>query len=173
MDNKVLNQRTAVTRTQINYLFICPTKLWYFSHQIWMEHSSDLVATGKFIHEDTYKREQKEIKIDGIAIDFIKRGDTLELHEIKKSKTMEKAHEMQTLYYLYVLKNKGVKATAFIDYPLIRERKQVELNEQNERELEEAITKVKEITALELPPEAKRVPFCPKCAYYELCWSDA
>uniref|UniRef100_UPI0026352367 Dna2/Cas4 domain-containing protein n=1 Tax=Thermococcus sp. TaxID=35749 RepID=UPI0026352367 len=29
--------------TEINYLFICPTKLWYFSHGITMEGESEWV----------------------------------------------------------------------------------------------------------------------------------
>ena len=135
-----------------------------------MEQNSDLVSTGKLIHENTYQREKKEVKIDGIAIDFVKKGEIIELLEIKKSKKMEKAHEMQTLYYLYVLKKKGVKAVAVIDYPLIRERKFIELEEQ--KELEDSIPKIQEIISLKVPPPPKKIPICSKCSYYELCWSE-
>ncbi|MEW6723158.1 MAG: CRISPR-associated protein Cas4 [Candidatus Micrarchaeota archaeon] len=168
----IIDNDSKLTGTQINYLFICPTKLWYFSHHLNMEHSSDLVAAGRFIHESTYRREKKDIKIEGIAIDFAKKGEIIELHEVKKSKKMEKAHEMQALYYLYVLKQKGIKANAVIDYPLIRERKTLELDEQKEREVEGAIARVKEITSMEKPPGPKRILICPKCSYCELCWSD-
>lgn len=160
-----------ITGTEINYLFICHTKLWYFSKHIQMEQSSDAVSIGKFIHEDSYKREH-ELKFDGVAIDFIKKGNIIELHEIKKSNKMSKATEMQTLYYLYTLKNKGINAIASIDFPKSRECKRIELNDKNEIDIIDAINKVREIEALSFPPDVKRVPFCPKCAYYELCWSE-
>uniref|UniRef100_UPI00261A52AC Dna2/Cas4 domain-containing protein n=1 Tax=Thermococcus sp. TaxID=35749 RepID=UPI00261A52AC len=38
-----------ITGTEINYLFICPTKLWYFARGITMEQESDWVDLGKFI----------------------------------------------------------------------------------------------------------------------------
>lgn len=161
-----------VTGTHISYLFICPTKLWYFSHQINMEQNSDIVRQGKFIHENTYKRDKKEIKIDGIAIDFIRKGETIELHEVKKSKKLEQAHLMQTAYYLKVLKEKGIKATAIIDYPLQRERKEAELTEELETKLEEAKIEILRIISLPSPPTPKRLPYCKKCSYYELCWTE-
>lgn len=161
-----------ISGLQISYLFICHTKLWYFSHQINMEQNSDLVRQGKFIHDNTYKRDKKEIRIDGISIDFVRKGETIELHEVKKSKRLEQAHLMQTAYYLKVFKEKGVKATAIIDYPLTRERKAVELTDELETQLEEAKIKIGEINALVTPPNPKNLPFCKKCSYYELCWSE-
>ena len=43
-----------ITATHINYHQICARKLWLFSHAIQMEHTSDLVAEGKLIGENTY-----------------------------------------------------------------------------------------------------------------------
>jgi len=137
-----------------------------------MERSSDLVAIGKFIHENSYSREKKEIRIGRISIDFIKTKDGIELHEVKKSKKMEHAHVLQTRYYLHVLKQRGIAARAVIDYPTIRERVSVELDEAGELEVAEAIRKVELINALSQPPEPERKRYCPKCSYYELCWSE-
>ena len=54
-----------------------------------------------------------------INIDFIKEHQ--ELHEIKKSKAIEEAGIWQVKYYLYYLKQRGVKGlTAKIDYPMIK-----------------------------------------------------
>ena len=52
------------TGTQVNYYFLCKKKLWYFTHDIQMERSSDAVYLGKLIHESSYGREKKEINID-------------------------------------------------------------------------------------------------------------
>ncbi|MEM3503954.1 MAG: CRISPR-associated protein Cas4 [Nitrososphaeria archaeon] len=163
-----------VTGVQINYLFVCETELWYFSHHLSMEHTSDLVKIGKLINEQAYGRERKdEIIQNKIAIDFIRKGDVIEIHEIKKSPRIEKAHEMQALYYLYFLKKSGVVNTkAIIDYPLLRERKELFLTKEKELEVENALNKIKEIITLPTPPEPKRIPRCRKCSYFELCWSD-
>jgi CRISPR-associated exonuclease Cas4 len=137
-----------------------------------MEHNSDLVAAGKYIHEKSYKRENKEIRIDGISIDFIRKGNMIQIHEIKKSSKMEKSHEMQVLYYLYVLKEKGIKADAILDYPLIRKKKHITLDEENETSVKAAMSEVKAIVSLDKPPSPERKRFCAKCSYYELCWSE-
>jgi len=163
-----------ITGTQINYMYICQTKLWFFSHFLSMESNSDLVAIGRLINDATYERERKDELIDNkIAIDFIRKGDSIEIHEIKKSPKVEKAHEMQVLYYLYFLKKKGiVNAKAIINYPLIRKIKEVVLTEGYEQEIENALMKIKEIISKPVPPEPIRKPYCKRCSYYELCWIE-
>ena len=155
--------------TEINYLFVCKTKLWYFSKGITMEQESEWVDLGKFLHEKSYFGEEKEVKIGPISIDFIRRGDTIEVHEVKRSKSMEKAHEMQALYYLYYLKKLGINAKAILNYPQLREMKEITLDGR-EKEVEKAIREVERIKSLPRPPEPKKSRACKKCAYYELCW---
>jgi CRISPR/Cas system-associated exonuclease Cas4 (RecB family) len=44
-----------LTGTQINYLLICPRKLWLFSHHIEMERESDQVALGQLaLHQKSF-----------------------------------------------------------------------------------------------------------------------
>ncbi len=158
--------------TQINYYFICNTKLWFFSHHIQMEQESDLVSMGKIIHKTSYKREQRDFALDNIInVDFIRKEEFLEIHEVKKSTKMEKAHVFQLLYYLYYLKHeKGISnVKGFIDYPKIRKKEEFELNLEKESQLEEVFGKIKEIVDGELPKPVKK-PFCRKCAYFDLCW---
>jgi len=139
-----------------------------------MESNSDTVSIGRLINENFYEREKKDELVDNkIAIDFIKKGDKIEIHEIKKSNKMEKAHEMQLLYYLYYLKKKEVKNTiGIINYPLLRKVKKVILTEEYEKELEEILIKINDIISKPTPPQPIRKPYCKGCAYYELCWSD-
>ncbi|MEM3555306.1 MAG: CRISPR-associated protein Cas4 [Candidatus Micrarchaeia archaeon] len=164
----------VVTGTQVNYFYICPVKLWCFSHHLQMEHHSELVAIGRFIDEESYAREKKNELVEGaIMIDFIKKGNSVEIHEIKKSLKMEKAHEMQALYYAYFLKKRGVEdIRVILDYPLLRERRESILTLEKEKELEYALQRIEEVVSKPTPPEPKRVPYCKKCAYYELCWGD-
>ena len=52
------NLTTAhITGTTINYLHVCPRKLWFFQNHIEMEHTSDLVSMGRLLHEESYSRE--------------------------------------------------------------------------------------------------------------------
>jgi len=43
-----------ITGTHISYYLVCHRKLWLFSHEIRMEHTSDLVSEGRLIHETSY-----------------------------------------------------------------------------------------------------------------------
>ncbi|MDI6882212.1 MAG: CRISPR-associated protein Cas4 [Methanothermobacter sp.] len=157
---------------QINYYFICKTKLWFFSHHIQMERESELVKLGRLLHEESYTREKKELIIDDIiSADFVKRGGCLEVHEVKKSSTMEKAHIFQLLYYLFYLKHeKGIeKLRGFIDYPALKKRKEVSLEYEDEEELKRVIYDIDKII-MGSPPPPQRKQACKRCAYFELCW---
>jgi len=161
-------QEMHITGVKIAYYYICPTKLWLFSHNITMERENELVELGKLLHEKSY-REHREVQIGDIAIDFIRRGEKIEVHEIKKSKKMEKAHRMQLLYYLYYLKKRGIEATGVIDYPKARKRLMLELNEDDEKEVESALREIERIVNGPMPPPRSR-GICRKCAYYEFCF---
>ena len=135
-----------------------------------MEQNSELVSIGKIIDETSYSREKKGILIDNtINIDFIKNGAVL--HEIKKTKAIEEAGIWQIKYYMYYLEKRGVESiTAQIDYPLIRETKQIFLEEKDKEILENIEKSVMEIKNLDKPPEVLNKKFCKKCAYFDLCY---
>ncbi len=155
--------------TQVNYYFVCKTKLWLFSHNISMENESDDVKLGKLLHRETFKRDDKEIRVGSIAIDIVKKRDVLEIKEIKKSKKMEKAHVYQTLYYLFYLKKFGINAKASITFPKQREVINLELSEDDEKELEKVVKEINKIVKGEMPkPSYKKS--CRRCAYFEFCF---
>jgi CRISPR-associated exonuclease Cas4 len=160
-----------ITGTHINYYYVCKRELWYFSHNIQMEHTSDLVYLGKVIDESSYSREEKGIDIDGVInIDWLD-DKTGIIHEVKKSDSVEKAHEMQVLYYLWYLKQKGVTGiTGEIDYPKLKQKTIVLLTDEKGKELLIAMEEIEQIVASEKPPERINKKFCKTCSYYELCW---
>jgi CRISPR-associated exonuclease Cas4 len=169
----LLSKEMLFSGTQVNYYIICKTKLWLFSHFVTMEHSSDLVSYGKLVHETSYGEKKKEIVIDDrIAIDFIQKGDTLILHEVKKAKKMEKAHRYQLLYYLYYLTElKGIaNVEGEIDYPLLRKKEHIVLTEDLKEEISTILKGLKEVIAMPEPPEPTYMRICRKCAYFEFCW---
>ena len=158
------------TGTQINYYFTCHRELWFFSRYLAMEHNSDLVLQGKVLHEDSYKRKNKEFMIDSkIVIDFIEKDGII--NEIKKSDKMEQAHIFQMLYYLYYLKGKGLeKLKGVINYPLLRNKINVELTSDKEKELNEVLKNIRKIVEQDNPPKLEKMKHCRSCSYYELCW---
>jgi CRISPR-associated exonuclease Cas4 len=166
------------TGTQLNYLLVCHRKLWLFSHGIEMERENENVQLGKSIGQGSYDREKKEINLDNqIVLDWAetKAGDdgALTIHEVKKSKAVNRAHRLQMLFYLYFLKGKGVAARGFIDYPELKARENVELTPAAEAELESELAKVAVIVNLETPPaRLDKLSFCSKCAYYDLCYVE-
>ena len=169
----MLSKNVIFTGTQINYYVICPTKLWLFSHFATMEHGSDLVLLGRILQESSYQWVKKDLMIDQrITIDFVKKGDKLILHEVKKSSKMEKAHIMQLLYYIYYLKKlKGIeKAEGRIDYPKQRKVVRIELTEEKEREIERILKDIKRIVSLKNPPKPVYKKYCRKCSYFEFCF---
>lgn len=137
-----------------------------------MENNSENVKKRKLLHDNSYKRE-KEFLIDNkISVDFIRRKNPIEVHEIKKTKKMKKSHEYQLLYYLYYLKNnKNIKnIIGYLNYPLIKESKEISLTKENEVELKKIIKNIKEIIEKNRPPLPEKKKICKSCAYYELCF---
>lgn len=159
-----------ITGVMIYYYFICHRKLWYFCNEINMEQNSELVSIGKILDETTYNRENKSILIDDtINIDFIKNGAVL--HEVKKTKSIEDAGIWQLKYYMFYLEQRGVKnISAKIDYPLIRESKEIYLEEEDRDILRNIEKNIEEIIKEDKPPKVINDKMCKKCAYFDLCY---
>ena len=159
-----------ITGIMIYYYFVCQRRLWYFINQINMEQNSELVKIGKILDETTYTREKKQILIDNtINIDFIKNKAVL--HEVKKTKAVEEAGIWQIKYYIYYLENKGVKnVKAKIDFPLLRETKEVILEDKDREILKNVIIHIEEIGKMDKPPEIIDSRICRKCSYFDMCY---
>lgn len=156
----------------ISYYFICRRKLWLFARNIKLEDEHQNVHIGKQIHEERYSRYKKDRTIlDTINIDFIKKGESLVLHEIKKSKSLERAHEYQLYFYLDFLSRYGLEAKGVINYPLINKKISLELNDDMKKELKVIYGEIEQIITGKLPP-VKRKNYCTKCAYYEFCFGE-
>lgn len=169
LNAEVFLDSVRITGVKVNYYHICKTKLWLFSHNINLEKENDSVAIGKMLHEDRYKKNYKNITIDGISIDFVKAGKILEIHEIKKSKRMDAADKAQLSFYLYYLKKKGFEATGVLNYPLLNKVERIELSPEDEIDIERDIEDIRKIVLGSIPsPQRKKI--CLKCAYQEFCF---
>lgn len=149
-----------VTPTLLNYYLLCHRKVWLHAHGIRMEQTSEVVYEGKLISETTYpQRAQKYTELDlGIAkIDFYDPKNKV-VHEVKKSNKMEHAHEWQVKYYLYLMEQIGIEgASGLLEYPKMRETKEVLLSEADRDYLQEALPKIRAlIDREECPPRLEK-----------------
>jgi CRISPR-associated exonuclease Cas4 len=140
-----------------------------------MEHTSELVAEGKFIHETSYpQRPEKyqEIEIGGIKIDYYDANRKI-VHEIKKSDKVEDAHTWQLKYYLYVLHEHGIHgAKGILEYPKLRIKTEINLTEEDITYLQTVKTNIQTIIESNKCPARIKKTLCKSCSYYDFCWID-
>ena len=158
--------------TIINYYFHCKRQCYMFAHRLNLEDNSEIVKIGKAIHEDrAMNSENTEIKIENIALDKI---NSKYVTEVKKSDADIEASKWQLLYYLKILKDKGIERKGKLEF--IEKNKTdkkivfVELDEDTERELEKHILEIQKLLETDELPKVINKASCKKCAYYEYCY---
>ena len=164
--------QSTIYATLIWYYYICPREVWLMSRQLTPLQDNPFIDIGRYISEEAYKRERKEIRIENIVIDLLrKEGDNVVICEVKKSSRFEKSAKMQLAYYLLRLKRLGISATGELLFPKEKKKVSVTLTKEIEEELISAQKQIKSIIQMELPPPIRKIKFCSKCGYREFCWS--
>ncbi len=170
-----------ITGTHINYYRLCPRKLWLFANQIEMEQTSDLVADGKVIEEESYlqrseKYSQIELSCDykGISlsgkIDFFNTVKKV-VHETKRSNKVEDAHIWQLKFYLWLLQLNDIDAEGgVIEYPKLRLTEKVLLEDRDIKYLEATVVDMKKLIDSDNCPPAINARICKSCSYYDFCY---
>lgn len=174
----------VINATLISYYIYCKRRMWFHSNGIRMEHGSDFVAEGKLIDETTYQqRPAKYTEMEmsyqysprvllTCKIDYYDTKNNI-VHEVKKSSSKETAHEWQVRFYLWILKLNGVEnTTGIIEYPRLRETREVFLIEESIKELEKMTHEIQNILSSESIPGKMLLKYCKNCSYYELCYID-
>lgn len=163
-----------ITGTHLNYYQVCKRKLWLFANQINMEHTSDLVYEGKLIHEESYPQRSskyEEVELNGIKVDFYDPRNKV-IHEIKKSNKVERAHELQLKYYLYIFERNGIMGvTGILEYPVLRKRDTVVLSEVDRETIKTIEEEIVQIVENENCPPLAKKNICRNCSYYEFCYT--
>jgi len=136
-----------------------------------MEQNSEIVKSGKYVSESTFKREKHEVQVEGGILDFYDRKSHT-INETKHSENMSELHIRQVQYYIYLLENLGIKnVKGVLHYPRQKSKREVVLEENDRREIEETLVNIKKIFGEKNPPPVINQPYCKKCAYYDLCYS--
>ena len=161
-----------INGTIINYYFHCKRQCYLHGNRINLEDNSEDVKIGKAIHEEKAdKKDNSELAIDNIKID--KLTDEY-LVEIKKSDADVEASKWQLIYYLTVLKKKGIERKGKLEFIEKNKTKNkilyVELNEELEKQIQSYISDINDLLSSDIIPDVINKPKCKKCAYYEYCY---
>jgi len=158
-----------INGTIINYYFHCKRQCYLHGNRLNMEDNSEQVKIGKAIHEERAENKNNtEIAIDNIRLDKLTKEY---LTEVKKSDADAEAAKWQLLYYLKVLKTKGVIRKGKLEFA--EKNKKIiiiELTDEVEKELDKYIDEIEQLLNQDRIPECINKSTCKKCAYYEYCY---
>lgn len=160
-----------VNGTLMNYYFHCKRQCYLFGNRMNMEDNSEEVKIGKAIHEERAEQANTEIAIENIRLDKL----TAEyLTEVKKSDADVEASKWQLIFYLKVLKEKGIERKGKLEFAEKNKKDKktivVELTDDEEKKLQQYIQEIEELLMQEKIPPVLNKPQCKKCAYYEYCY---
>lgn len=161
-----------VNGTLIWFYKICKREVWMMAHNILPDQKDENIDFGRFMHEHSFERNEKEVLFGNVRFDVIfKNENELVIGETKKTSKYQEASKYQLAFYLKVLKNAGIHARGQLLYPTEKGRVDIELTEDIENEINQIQTEIIQIAEAEKPPLPKKIPFCRNCGYKEYCFA--
>ena len=157
--------------TLMNYYIHCKRQCYLHGNRINLEDNSEEVKIGRALHETKENDKNTEITIENIKIDKLTKEY---LTEVKKSDADPEAAKWQLLFYLKVLKGKGIQRKGKLEF--IEKNKKdkktiiLELDDELEKQLDQYEEEIKKLISQEEVPPVLNKPNCKKCAYYEYCY---
>ncbi|AKL94556.1 CRISPR-associated RecB-family exonuclease Cas4 [Clostridium aceticum] len=116
-------EEIKITGTLIWYYYICKREVWLMSRQLTPDQEDSNIEIGRFFHEESYKKNKKEISLGNIVIDVIKKENgQLVVGEVKKTSKFKQSARMQLLFYLKQLKDLGIQASGSLMFPKEKKR---------------------------------------------------
>lgn len=161
-----------ITGTYVWYYCICKREVWLLSRGITPDQSDENMDIGRFLHENAYSRDKKEIEFYGMRLDIVrKENEQLVVGEIKKSSKYLESAKMQLLYYLNELEKQGIDAEGILLVPEEKKKQAIILDEEAKNKLKKILDGIKQVVVCDIPPKPEKINYCKNCAYNELCWS--
>ena len=152
---------------------VCEREAWFVLRRFKPEQDNPYIELGRYLHKNSYEgKGEKEIKLPGAVIDLIWNDKKCTIvGEIKKSSKSLKGARIQLLFYLKLLREKGVEAQGFILLPKEKKKIPVEYDKEAEKEIQEILQQLRELIKSPIPPAPKWIGLCSKCGFSELCWA--
>lgn len=144
-----------INGTLINYYFHCKRQCYLHGNRLNLEDNSEQVKIGKAIHEERAENStNSEIAIENICLDKLTKEY---LVEVKKSDADPESAKWQLLYYLSVLKKKGILRKGKLEFVEKNKKDKriiyLELTDEVEKQLFDYIQEIEALIAEEKPPE--------------------
>lgn len=170
-----------INATYINLYRVCKRECWLHANGVQMEHTSELVADGKLIEEESYQQRSERYTQIELSAEFeyfsltgkIDHFDTKDLviHETKRSNKVEDAHIWQVKFYLWLLELNNIEAEkGIIEYPRLRIREEVYLAEEEKKYLKQTVEEIAELVNSSICPPVINAKICKSCSYYDFCY---
>ena len=95
------------------------------------------------------------------------------IHEIKKSNKVDKAHEWQLKYYMYVFEQHGIDGVkGILEYPLLRKTQEVILTDIDREEIQTIAEEITNVISQEQCPPVTKKGICKNCSYFDFCYTN-
>lgn len=162
-------KKDDITGVMVQYYVICKRELWFYYNQINMNYNNDDISIGKLIHDKSYSRENKEIRIDNMVFDYVKNDGDLTIFEIKKSSKLSIGAKYQLYFYLYNLYELNPNVKGILVYPKERKREEITIDDDIIKKMDNIFDGIIEVCNLNKPPIAEKNSYCKRCSFFELC----
>lgn len=162
-----------ITGTIINYYFHCKRQCYLFANRVNLEDNSEDVRIGRVLHEIRAKdNKDTEVKYENIVLDKV---SSKYIEEYKKSDSDTEAAQMQLIFYLKQLQDKGItKEGKLIYYEKNKNKGKkteiIKLDASNISKLNKCIEDIEQLVGQENVPDVEKDKKCKKCAYYDYCY---
>lgn len=151
---------------------ICPRQAWLMSRNLSGDQFNEFLEIGRFLADQTYKRERKEIRFGDSVFDMMKSDDGQWIViETKKTSRSFKAAENQLLFYLYTLRKNIPNCRGEIRIPKEKKIVHVVLDEEKMKHIQSMEEEIKRCIAEQEPPHVERISYCKTCSHLEFCWA--
>lgn len=161
-----------VNGTLMNYYIHCKRQCYLHGNRLNLEDNSEIVKIGKAIHEEkTVNSDNSELAIENIRLDKLTKEY---LTEVKKSDADIEASKWQLLFYLKILKEKGLLRKGKLEFVEKNKSEKkimiIELDHEKEVQIQDYLREIEVLLdGVEIPAPLNQAQ-CKKCAYYEYCY---
>jgi len=162
----------SVHGLSFQHILLCPTRTWLHYHRLDCAHLNRHMQLGLLLHGQGGSNllSQNLYGLSPDRVDWAKR----EVSEIKKSRSHEAALTNQLLFYVAALTiATGQVWRGVLRYTASRRTKTILLDLPAILQLQQSLTRLREVLALPQPPAKAEKSVCQGCSYRLLCWGQS
>ncbi|WP_035238581.1 Dna2/Cas4 domain-containing protein [Desulfobacter vibrioformis] len=154
------------------HIALCERRAWMYLHHINFAQWYGKVQTGSAKHAASYSRDRTTQSLFGLAPDRIDWENRV-VYENKGTAGAVDASNDQTAFYAVMLSlTTNLEWRAVTHILSTRRRREVPLDARQLKRLRTSLERLKLLTSMEKPPEARRIRLCAACSLAGFCGFD-